>query len=146
MSALNFITSPADYNTLKEILEILNAQNFFWIIGDSDIISENRSENILTRGEYSGSDVLDILNQKVFYVFSELVAFKTSGNLIPTTYNDYLNSDCEIAIFVVDCIGYSIYVKDKNLFHTLQLSLSKKECKRYKVLSNEEELNFHFSI
>lgn len=144
-NGINFLSKPSHYEILRKLFIILKAEDYLWCIGDSDIYILPSLENILTKGEYCGQEILEALNQKIFYVFSEFYAFKSSKDILPNTYKEYLESDCKIAIFIVDCDCFSVYVKDDSLFDSIKKYVSELDCIRSEILDSETAC-FHFGI
>ena len=145
INCIIFVLKPSHYEVLRELLLLIKAEDYRWSVGDSDIYALPSLENILTKGNYHGQEIIEALNQKIFYVFSEFFAFKTSNIAPPKSYKELSESDCEIAIFIVDSDYYSVYVKNDALFDSVKRFVSESDCIRSEVINNENA-SLYFGI
>lgn len=145
INGINFITQKVDYKSLREILLTVNAEEYYWCVGDSDVYEMPPRKNILPKGIYSGASILEILNRDTFYVFTELFAFDSLKDASRQKFDDYINGNCKIAIFIVDCNCYSVYVKDDLKFESVKNYAKRINCRRVKIL-DETNAEFHFDL
>ncbi|MBR3620569.1 MAG: DUF2691 family protein [Clostridia bacterium] len=142
--SIEFVDLNKNFELLKKLLLFLNAEKYEWIIGDADIYSVPDLESILNRGEYSekkysqysGDNLISLLGKPVYYVFVELFAFD-SFEKVPETYEEFLLSNCEIALFVDDCNYYSLFVKDKSIHFEMNSFLVNNGVSEISVLDDE---------
>lgn len=124
--SFSFCDKNKDFTLLKKLLQFLKADKYQWILGDSDVYNYSTLENIFKTGEYiekeyavySGSELMSLISDRIFYVFIELYAFESVNSI--RDYNDEsLLNNCEIAVIIDDCNYYTVYVREKELFESL---------------------------
>ncbi|MGE7982290.1 DUF2691 family protein [Solibacillus sp. NPDC093137] len=106
---------------LYDILEDINIKNYFWKSGDGEayyIDNKQIGEAMFPQPyTYNGQDLYNRISAKDYYVlFADLKAFKENTHIQGiATYEDFLNSQCEIALLIVDSSYITIYVKDQHV-------------------------------
>jgi len=102
-----------------DILEDININKYFWKSGDGE--AYNIENNELGAAmfphpyTYNGEDFYNQISAKDYYViFADLKAFKEKTQVQAiATYEDFLISQCEIVLLIVDSSYVTIYVKDQ---------------------------------
>ena len=120
--SFNFCDENKDFRMLQKLLTFLNAREYQWIIGDSDVYNYSNLENLFKSDKYigkeykvySGNELMNIINENIFYVLIEMYAFNSATD-IPEFSDNYIKSNCEIAIIVDDCNYYTIYLNHEDL-------------------------------
>lgn len=128
---INFFV-PQDTNfdiSLLNLLENFNFQNYLWQISDVDVLIYDYSGNFTDESLFenkrfiTGNELEHILRTKNFYlIFFKICAFSDKEKSIPTrllTMTDFINSDCEFLLSVVDGFDISILCKDEGLLKKL---------------------------
>ena len=120
--SFNFCDEKKDFKMLQKLLLFLNAREYQWIIDDSDVYNYSNLENLFKSGKYiekeytvySGDDLMNIINENIFYVFIEMYAFNSVDAILDYS-DEFIKSDCEIAIIIDDCYYYTIYLNHEDL-------------------------------
>ena len=85
-------------------------------------------EDIELYGVMEGEDFLNKISDENFYAyFLELFVFNTRSQADTeeiNNYDDFLNSNCELAILIYDSIHVEIYCKDESAIEAIKCKLS----------------------
>lgn len=117
-------------NIFQLLLKGIDINAYNWDIKEFDAITKN-GKNL----DESNTIVENLMNEKESYmtIFANIRVFPTDSQIsIIDTYNDFLNSDCELIILVIDVYEYEIYFKKSKLKDIL--------------LQNLRDLNISYSI
>lgn len=142
VKAVFFQTDESDWNMLTKLLRILRAENYSWQVKSSDVFSSDSFENILLRGSYSGSKILEALGRKYFVHCAELFAFKNNNAQPLNTYSDFISSDCELALFVAECDYFCMYCKNSSHFDMVMNYIRAANCHNIKLLTEDNAEGF----
>ncbi|MCR8632010.1 DUF2691 family protein [Paenibacillus radicis (ex Xue et al. 2023)] len=118
---------PNEYGSfLGEMLEPFDVTAFNWYIGDEEsyFVDDNTLGESLFPEEINGMDGLlfkgIVENNKYYVIFANLKAYPKDKNVIDIgTYEDFLISDCQLVLLVVDCAYVTIYCKNKDILECL---------------------------
>lgn len=76
----------------------------------------------------SGENFLSIVSDENFYAYLlEAFVFKTNFQADTekiSNYQDFLNSNCELALFIYDSVYVEIYCKDESVIEKIRSKLS----------------------
>ncbi len=109
---------PNDYNKyLFKIFENINLSDCIFFISEDEVI-DRKGNYIFTKSVYDYNEFQQIVRLKDYYLmFLKIQLYKeTINNKIINNYQDFLNSDCELIIFITDCQFIQIYCKNNELF------------------------------
>lgn len=109
---------PTSSKKFKELLNVIKAEEYVWKITESDFHNTKTLENILEKDKIlSGKAVLKELDCEVMMIWIALEGYKSTNDVkIPiNSFHDYLESDCETAVFVVDTYMFSVYSKNNEI-------------------------------
>jgi len=111
---------PNEYGKiLGAITTNVDVEKYFWY--NVEAFDQTFKQDITPPGDflfkketYNGHEFIDIINSHEYYtVFSKLQAYLKEAHYREiNTYDEYINSDCEILIIIVDCIFVDIFAKD----------------------------------
>ncbi|WP_242835345.1 DUF2691 family protein [Ruminiclostridium papyrosolvens] len=139
---------------LSDLLEPLEAQNFMWLLSRDEI-------HLLEDGEFTNEFLFkaeeriisgDILYNRAkdntyYMVFATLKAFNEEGAVEDiTNYQEFLQSDCQMALCVYDCSGVILWCKDKQLLGKMYNYTLKMGYENVKYISETELLANRFRI
>ncbi|MBE5106597.1 DUF2691 family protein [Bacillus thuringiensis] len=124
--------SPENENFDLSILSLLKPfdfQNYMWQINAAEIYLKDSSgnftfESLLDKEHFITGDNLEqtFKNKNYYLIFLTICAFPEIRKSIPTrilTAADFINTDCEFVLSIVDGFDISILCKDKDLLQTL---------------------------
>lgn len=139
MIGLSF-TIPNEYGRyLFDILKPIHPEQYFWLTGGEEAyyIEDNELGTPLfpKTHVYAGVAFYKRISEKDYYaIFADLKAFKDRSHVKDiTTYDEFLNSQCEIALLLVDSCYVTIYAK--NVQHLSALH-------RQAIVSNFEDVAY----
>lgn len=137
---------PNEYgNLMHHVLKPINIKNYNWGIGEDVEIYKSSNADledvpIFNKDMVLGDDLYEFIKSNIYYIiFMNLKAFPIGCEIKNIdTYEDFLNSSCEIIIFISDCSYVDIYCKDKNMIKELYNNALKQN---YSSLSYINESN-----
>ncbi|MER2262134.1 MAG: DUF2691 family protein [Psychrobacillus sp.] len=104
---------------LWEILESINIRELTWKIGDGEsyFIENNTLGNPLfpNSSSLNGEELWEQISKKDYYlIFVDLKGFPKGSDLREVaTYLEFIESECQFVILLVDCSDVIIYSKDQ---------------------------------
>lgn len=128
---------PNNYgNYLRDILKNLNLENYYWNIFDSEIL-DKKGNNLFSDNNYN-IKMEDIFNNKDYYlIFANFQGYQNKNNFNNiTSYTDFLKSDCEIIIIVVDSIYIDIFIKNLEVLQLIKKNVYDNKYSNVKILYN----------
>ncbi|PEI92786.1 hypothetical protein CN679_10260 [Bacillus pseudomycoides] len=123
---------PEDDNfnlSILKLLEPFNSNNFMWQIDDAEIYIKDKRGNFTNKMLFdnerfiTGQELEETLLNKGYYlIFLTMCAFPDMKKHSPTwirTASDFINTDCEFLLSIVDGFDISILCKDECLLQNL---------------------------
>ncbi|PEJ59931.1 hypothetical protein CN692_03895 [Bacillus sp. AFS002410] len=117
---------------LAEILKPVYINDFNWFITGEEsylVVEEELGEHLFPEEikVYNGQELDEVLkNHEYYLLFVDLKAFpKNTKSIDIKTYEEFLSSDCQLCLLIVDCIYTEIYCKDLNLIEKLHVNALK---------------------
>lgn len=109
---------PNEYGRYLElILQSINLENYEWVVGHGEsyqVVNEELGSDLFSSvsNTVSGTELSSIIKNKDYYlIFVDLKAHH-KGKIKPIlTYDEFLKSDCELVILIVDSFEVTIYCK-----------------------------------
>jgi hypothetical protein len=115
-------------SVLGEILKPFDVAAFQWYNGAEEAYFSEQSvleKPLFPEQTFSMDGVLlkeIIENHRYYVIFADLKAFPKDTEVINVqTYEEYVNSDCKLALLVVDSVYVTIYCKDQEKLKELYL-------------------------
>jgi Protein of unknown function (DUF2691) len=120
---------PNEYGRfLGDILLPFDTSQYNWYVGgeESYLIKDNNMENLFP-GQIQcmdGKTLKDIIENNEYYlIFQDLKAYPKEKSFINiSTYEEFLSSDCQLVLLVIDSSYITIYCKDKEILEELYLN------------------------
>jgi Protein of unknown function (DUF2691) len=117
---------PNKYGSLLgEVLKPIDITAFSWRIGNGElyIIVNNELDKELFSGDkevIEGVELRSLLeNNKYYVIFADLQAYPKDEFSDIETYDEFLKSNCELILLVVDSCYVTIYCKNKGTIELL---------------------------
>ncbi|MFJ6268247.1 DUF2691 family protein [Lysinibacillus xylanilyticus] len=118
---------PNEYGRfLWEVLTPFEITKFIWLSGgeESYLVEDDELGKLLFTDEVNwieGLSLKELLEDNRYYlIFVDLKAYSKEINpSLIETYRDFLNSDCELVLLVVDSVCVTIYCKDSEKLERL---------------------------
>lgn len=137
---------------LSEIFSLIDVHKFIWSIGDNEIIYRDEnghlSTSIFDNELMTGSEFLRSIEKKKYYlVYADIKAFTHREQIRPIeTYDDFVQSDCEIALLCTDTVYVEVYCKNESLMNTIIDNCRRFGFSNLQVLSRAENSGNRFGV
>ena len=105
----------ASSKKFKELLKTINVDEYVWKIDESDFYNLADMQNILEKKQIvEGTEILKELDCDVMMVWVAVEGYKNRIDVteLDGSFENYLKSKCETAIFVVDTYMFTVYSKN----------------------------------
>ncbi|MCY7859479.1 DUF2691 family protein [Bacillus sonorensis] len=144
---------PNEYgNYLWKILKPFNVGNYLWKMGgESYFVIDGEldyEQFLLDNSVIEGADLASRLRNNQYYaIFVELRAYPL-GKVVNqiNTYEEFMNSECELVLLLVDSSYVSIYCKDTNVVEKLYLNALKNEFEDVKFITDENDVRTSLTV
>lgn len=139
-------------NFLEMILNPIDVTAYNWYIGgeESYLIENNQSEPLFPE-EINGLDgtiLKQIIEKPKYYlIFVNIKAFTKEKSIVDvSTFNEFLKSDCQIVLLIIDSVYVSIYCKDKEKLEDLNLNAIKNGYGKIQFITDENDFRTRLSV
>ncbi len=132
----------------KELLKAIDVEKYVWKITESDFYNRLNLQNILERNQITGGKkILDELNCDVMMIWIALEGYKSEKDIEESdgTFKKYLESKCEIAVFVVDTYMFTVYSKNDVVLNNA-IEFAKKNTTGKIEITGEEHSDYYFGV
>ncbi|MGE7613306.1 DUF2691 family protein [Paenibacillus sp. NPDC101420] len=138
---------------LGEVLEPFNISQFDWYIGGEEAYQDTGEGKIepMFHGEIygmKGQDLSETLKSRVYYIiFANFKAY-LKGEIIKDvlTYEEFLNSQCQLVLLLVDSLYVTIYCKDEKIINDLYLNGVRKGYENVEYITDENDFRTSLSV
>lgn len=138
---------------LGELLKPLDLAAFHWYNGGEEAYFSGQDTlgEPLFPAQIFGMDGMllkEILENNEYYViFADLKAYPRDKKVINVpAYEEYLNSDCQFVLLVVDCVYVTIYCKDKEKLDELYLNAISQGFSQVQYITDENDCRTGLSV
>jgi hypothetical protein len=150
---ISFQISNGYGSFLGEVLKPFNTTVFNWLIGgeESYFVEDGKLGEPLFPEELIVMDGVllkgIIENNKYYLIFADLKAYPKGKNVSDIkSYEEFLNSDCQLVLLVVDSCYTTIYCKDKEKLQSLYQNAKIKGFDDVKYITDENETRTRLSV
>lgn len=125
MRGITFKIGNEYNNYLYQMFDNIDLSDFIWNICDDEILYKEKNNeidmSIFHNDIMNGKDFLICIKKEMYYiVYADIKAFKHKSQVTNIlTYEDFLKSNCEIALFCTDTINVELYCKNKTLLEKI---------------------------
>lgn len=119
-------TIPNEYGVfLGEVLKPIDITKFSWRIDTEDsniLVDGQKDEELFPEGktEMDGIELKHLIENKTYYmIFADLQAYPKGTLSHIKTYEEFIESQCELVLLVTDCSYVTIYCKNKGTLEWL---------------------------
>ena len=128
-------------NILWKILGGIDIAKYWWynIISQTEIWGVSDFEDFL-EDHYRGKDFAEHIQNEHFVLFVKLQAYASHSNFqnIPS-FEEYIESDCQIVLLINDCEFVEIYAKDQTVVESLFFNAQRNGFKLIRYLTDETD-------
>ncbi len=106
---------------LDKIFENIDLKNYFLKITNEEVFDEKRN-NFFEQQIYTSLKFKNLIKLRKHYpVFLTLQLYKDNKNMVEIqNYDNYLNSHCELLLYIIDNIFVEIYSKNENYLKAIK--------------------------
>ena len=130
---------------LGEALKPFNISNFDWYNGGEEAyrLTEGVMEPLFHGEMYGmkGEDLSEILQSTFSYIiFADFKAYPQGESTKDVlTYEEFLNSQCQLIVLVVDSSYVAVYCKDTEMLNLIYQNAVEKRYEKVKYITNEND-------
>jgi len=145
---------PNEYGCfLAEILQPFEITEYDWLSGgeESYLVGDGELGELLFTGEINWMDGFlfkkRIEDNKYYLIFANLKAYtKEKKQKDIETFEDYLNSNCELVLLVVDSVYVTIYCKDSEKLESLYENAKIKGFDNLQYITDKNDVRTKLSV
>ncbi len=146
---ISFQVPQGVIDTLWQIFQPLNVTEYQWYNDERqyEVFPDEQNEELFETDYYSGVDFLTRIQRKHLILFLKLQAYFPGGTFFDIkTYDEFLNSDCQILFLIYDCEWVEIYIKDKSVTDLLYKNAIDKGFKDILYITDENDRRTRMEI
>lgn len=135
-----------EYNVvLDRIFENVDFKNNFFKITNEEVFDEEGNEFFKQR-IYTNLEFRNLIKSKKYYpVFLTLELYKNNRNKTKIrNYDSYLNSDCELFLYIIDNIFVEIYSKNQNYLKIIKHNAFKNKYINIQDINDSGEFSLYY--
>lgn len=140
---------PNEYgNHLEKILHNICIDKYCWIIEYSEVLEskDNNLRNMFDEDIMDGKEFKEEVNTADYYmIFLTAIAFKNKEDIVEVkNYNDYINSNAELAVICVDSSYVDIFSKNEDILEEILKSCKNNNYENIGIITEENNKIFNF--
>lgn len=143
--------SPNEYGTiLGEVLKPIDTTVLKWRIGNGEsyIVDDELDEALFSEDKKAieGTELKKLLeNNKYYIVSADLQAYPKGEFSEIETYDDFIESQCELVLLVVDSCYFTIYCRNKETIELLYKNATDCGFEDIKYITDENDTRTRLS-
>lgn len=105
-------------NILFQILKCIKTENFHWynIMSQTEVWDSSHCFDFFEDDYYDGEKFLNLIFLEHFVLFLKLQAYSNPDDFSELhTYEEFINSNCQLLLLIYDCEFVEIFIKDSLL-------------------------------
>jgi len=138
---------------LGEILKPMEVSNFDWFIGEEEsyfVVDDTLGDDLfpdVIMG-MNGEELQKIIDDNEYYlIFANLKAFPKGSQITDViTYEDYVESECQMVLLVIDSIYVTVYCKDLEKVEELYNHINRQGFESLEYLTDENDTRTILSV
>ncbi|MGG4266651.1 DUF2691 family protein [Peribacillus simplex] len=143
---------PNEYGTLLgEVLKPIDITVFSWRIGNGEsyiVVDNELDEELFSEDKKAigGAELKNLLENNMYYIiFSDLQAYPKGEFFDIETYEEFIESQCELILLVVDSCYVTIYSKNKETTELLYKNATECGFEDVKYITDENDTRIRLS-
>lgn len=146
MVGLQFRVKNEYDSYLRKILQHVNVQNYKWVVITDDVINSLTKSDVaglFDSNIISGQELFNRIQQENYYlIFIDLKAFPiNSVQSEIKTYQDFIQSSCQIILLCVDSEFFEFYSKERSILDVVYNNCINFDFKDIRYISEEEAIH-----
>jgi len=112
---------PNNYGSyIKDIFKGLKLEDYYWNIFDSEVLNL-QGKNLFLNNIYNSNTLSHFNNENYYLIFTNFQGYKYKNSYDNIkSYSEFLKSDCEIIVVIVDSIYVDIFAKSSKILNTIR--------------------------
>ncbi|WP_108672572.1 DUF2691 family protein [Peribacillus acanthi] len=136
---------------LSDIFKPIEIDIFNWRIRNDEtyLMKESQlGEPLFPENEMDGMLLQEVIEKDCYYViFVELIAYPKGKQVIDIeTYEDFINSECQLVLLIVDSSFTTIYCKNKEILDRLYNNAIKRGYDQVQYITDENDTRTRLSV
>ena len=130
---------------LSDLLKGINVEEYNWLILESE--AYKTADTIDCDGRYTGKEFKKLLKElETCYIIN--INIQAAHKVIDAVkdYDDYLNSECQLAILVWDVMYNNIYCKSSELCEIIKCNCLKLDYDEFEVINDDNDYRTGFRV
>lgn len=133
------------------MLKPIDTTVFSWRIGNSEsyiVVDDELDEELFSEDKKAieGAELKKLLeNNKYYIIFADLQAYPKDDFSDIETYEDFIKSQCELVLLVVDSCYVTIYCKNKETIELLYKNATECGFKNVEYITDENDTRTRLS-
>lgn len=128
---------------ISKILKNIGREDNIWYIKEEEIL--NKMDYLFDKEIYTNSEFKGIISKPHYIVFANIQLYKNNNIKEINNYDDFINSDCSLILFITDSEFVDVYSKEEKFIDFIKQNAIDNEFKDIKIISNESEIRKYFS-
>lgn len=132
----------SEKSVLYEILKCIDIVNYCWynIYEQNEVWNNKTKEEFFEKDYYDGNDFENVIQSEYCIIFYKVQAYLKKGNFNNIhTFQEFLESECQILLLIYDCSFVEIYVKDSVVLNNLYHNAIKNGYKKVRYITDEND-------
>lgn len=108
----------ASSKKFKELLKLINIEEYVWKIDESDFYNLANLQNILEKKQViQGKNIMKELDCDVMMIWIAIEGYKNEADItdLERSFDKYVKSNCETVVFVADTYRFVVYTKNAEI-------------------------------
>ncbi|WP_028390963.1 DUF2691 family protein [Bacillus cihuensis] len=137
---------------LGDVLKPIDITTFCWRIGSGEsykVVNGQLNENLFSfeTKVIEGAELKNLIENNIHYIISaDLQAYRKGEFSDIRTYEEFIESTCELVLLVVDSCYVSIYCKNKELIEMLYMNASECRFKEIEYITDKNDTRTRLSV
>lgn len=145
--------SPNEYGTiLGEVLKPIDTTVFKWRIGNGEsyiVVDDELDEALFSEDKKAieGTELKKLIENNKYYIISaDLQSYPKDEFSEIKTYDDFVESQCQLVLLVVDSCYFTIYCRNKETIELLYKNATDCGFENIKYITDENDTRTRLSV
>ncbi|MEH6842301.1 DUF2691 family protein [Priestia aryabhattai] len=137
---------------LGDVLKPIDITDFIWRVSNEESyleVNDKLDEELFPEEKkvMPGTELKNLLENNVYYIiFADLKAYPKENISELATYEEFIESDCELVLLVVDSCYTTIYCKDKEKLELLYRNAQAYEFKDVQYVTEKNDIRTRLTV
>ena len=139
---------PTSSKKFKDLLKAINVDEYVWKIDESDFYNCADLQNILEKKQIiQRKNIMKELDCDVMMIWIALEGYKNETEIeeLDSSFQKYLESECEVVVFVVDTYQFVVYTKNAEILKNAVEFAKANNTGRIEIIE-EDHADWYFGV